>query len=49
MQKNTLTNLDNVNGKLDEVYRNLNLAVQQVTKLETQKQTMADFNINLQE
>ena len=46
MQKNTLTNLDNVNGKLDEVYRNLNLAVQQVTKLETQKQTMADFNIN---
>ena len=46
VQKNTLANLDNVNGKLDEVYRNLNLAVQQVTKLETQKQTMADFNIN---
>ncbi len=46
MQKNTLANLDNVNGKLDEVYRNLNLAVQQVTKLETQKQTMADFNFN---
>ncbi len=46
MQKNTLNNLDNTNGKLDDVYRNINLAVQQVTKLETQKQTMADFNFN---
>ncbi|MCR4880728.1 MAG: chromosome segregation protein SMC [bacterium] len=46
MQKNTLTNLDNVKGKLDECYRNINLAVQKVTKLETQKQTMADFNFN---
>ena len=46
MQKNTLTSLDDIKGRLDESYRNINLAVQKVTKLETQKQTMADFNFN---
>ena len=46
MQKNALTGLDDTKGKLDECYRNINLAVQMVTRLETQKQTMADYNIN---
>ena len=46
MNQNTQRAIDDTKGKLDEAYRNINLGIQAVTRLETQKQTMADFNIN---
>lgn len=46
IQKNAYTSLDNINGKIDDNNRNINLAVRKITELETKQQTMADFNIN---